>query len=197
MRYESPVETPGLFYAGNGPEGPIVMPGKYRLTLTANGKSESSDLVVLPDPRVKTPSADMQAAFDLQMKVRDDFTRLHQALNQMRSMRADLEDAKRKTSGPIVQTIEKFEADMAPIEAQLTQVKLKSTEGTLRYPVMLNEQFDTFRAMIENADAAPTQQMIDVFNGLDQRLNTALAQWNALLKTQNFAAVNVPLIVVR
>jgi photosystem II stability/assembly factor-like uncharacterized protein len=198
LRWESPVETPGLFYAGNGPEGPLVLPGKYRLTLTANGKSESADLVVLPDPRVKTPAANLQAIFDLQMKVRDDFTKLHQALNQMRTMRTDLEEAKRKVGekSPVVKTIDKFEADMAPIEAQLTQVKLRSTEGTLRYPVMLNEQYDTFRYLIENADTAPTQPMLDVYAGLHARLNTALAQWDALLKSQTLTKETVPLIVI-
>src|SRR5262249_38385007 len=130
----------------------------------------------------------------------DDITRLHESLNQMRSIRGNLEDAKRKVgeSSPVVKTIDKFEADMAPVEAQLTQVKLKSSEGMLRYPVMLNEQFDTFRAMIENADAAPTQPMLDVFADLDKRLNAALAQWSTLLKSEGPALTqtNVPLIVI-
>jgi len=92
---------------------------------------------------------------------------------------------------------------MAPVEATLTQVKLRSSEGTLRYPVMLNEQFDTFRAMIENADAAPTRSMLDVYSSLDSRLSAALTQWNGLLKTEVPALddaarkENLPLIVVR
>ncbi|HLJ73306.1 MAG TPA: glycosyl hydrolase, partial [Thermoanaerobaculia bacterium] len=201
QRYESPVETPDLFYAGNGPEGPIVLPGTYHLTLTANGRSESADLVVLPDPRVKISNADMQAAFDLQMKVRDDFTTLHNTLNQMRTLKSNLEDAKRKVGekSPVIATIDKFESDMAPIEAQLTQVKLKSSEGTLRYPVMLNEQYDTFRAMIENADAAPTQPMLDVYADLHKRLETAASQWNNLLASEGRAltTTNVPLVVIK
>ena len=208
LRYESPVETPGLFYAGNGPEGPIVLPGKYRLTLTANGKSESSDLIVLADPRVTTSPADIRKAFDLQMKVSDRIADLHRALNQMRSVRGDLDTVKRRFDGTghgqtLVAAIDKLEGEMAPVEAQLTQVKLKSSEGTLRYPVMLNEQLDTFRAMIENADAAPTQSMLDVYASLDQRLSTALTQWNALLKNEVPALdeaarkENLPLIVVR
>ena len=208
LRYESPVETPGLFYAGNGPEGPIVLPGKYRLTLTANGKSESADLVVLPDARVKTAPADIQRAFDLQMKVRDRIAALHRALNQMRSVRSDLETVKRRLDGTgrgdsLIKAIDKLESDMDPVEATLTQVKLKSSEGTLRYPVMLNEQFDTFRAMIETADAAPTQSMIDVYASLDQRLSAALTQWSALLKNEVPALdeaakkENLPLIVVK
>jgi len=208
LRYESPVETPGLFYAGNGPEGPIVLPGKYRLTLTANGKSESADLVVLPDPRVKTSPADIQKAFDLQMKVHDRIADLHRALNQMRSVRSDLESVRRRLDGTgrgdsLIKAIDKLESEMDPVEATLTQVKLKSSEGTLRYPVMLNEQFDTFRAMIENADAAPTQSMLDVFTSLDSRLSAAVSQWNALLKNEVPALdeaakkENLPLIVVK
>ena len=84
----------------------------------------------------------------------------------------------------LIKTIDKFESQMGPVEATLTQVKLKSSEGTLRYPVMLNEQFDTFRAMIENADAAPTQSMLDVYASLNSRLSAALTQWNALLKNE-------------
>ena len=103
----------------------------------------------------------------------------------------------------MVAGMRKVEGGMAPVEGQITQVKLKSSEGTLRYPVMLNEQFDTFRAMIENADAAPTQSMLDVYASLDQRLSTALTQWNALLKNEVPALdeaarkENLPLIVVR
>ena len=208
LRYESPVETPGLFYAGNGPEGPLVLPGKYRLTLTANGKSESSDLIVLADPRVKTSPADLQKAFDLQMKVSDRIADLHRALNQMRSVKSDLDTVKRRLDGTgrgqaLVAAIDKLEGEMAPVEATLTQVKLKSSEGTLRYPVMLNEQLDTFRMMIENADTAPTQSMLDVYASLESRLNAALTQWNALLKKEVPALdeaakkENLPLIVVK
>jgi photosystem II stability/assembly factor-like uncharacterized protein len=208
LRYESPLETPGLFYAGNGPEGPIVLPGKYHLTLIAGGQRESTDLIVQPDPRVKVSAGDMRKAFDLQMKLRDRYTDLHRALNQIRSVRSDLESVRKRLAGTgqgtaLLAAIGKLESSMAPIEASLTQVKLKSSEGTLRYPVMLNEQFDTFRAMIENADAAPTHPMLDVFASLDGRLSASLAQWSALLKTDVPALdalarkENLPVIVVK
>jgi hypothetical protein len=52
--------------------------------------------------------------------------------------------------------------------------------------------------MIENADAAPTQAMVDVYTDLNKRLNAAIAQWDALLKSQGPALTqtNVPLIVI-
>jgi len=208
LRYESPLETPGLFYEGTGPEGPIVLPGKYRLILSANGKSESAELVILADPRVKAPRADLQKAFELQIKVRDRITDLHRGLNQIRSVESDLESIRRRLAGTgqgagLLAAVERLEAAIKPIEAQLTQVKLKSSEGTLRYPVMLNEQLATFSSLIESADAAPTQAMLDVFASLDQRLATALGQWHALLESDVPALdaqarkENLPLIVVK
>jgi len=208
LRYESPVEAPGLFYQGNGPEGPIVVPGTYKLTLTAGGKSETADLVVLRDPRVKTSDADMAAALDFQMKVRDDITEMHRAINQIRSTRTSLDSVKQRLDGTgrganLLAAIDKLETAMTPIESELTQVKLKSSEGSLRYPSMLNEQFDTFRAMIENSDNPPTQPMLDVYTDLDRRLQAAVGAWNALLKNDVPALdamakqENLPVVVVR
>src|SRR5205085_11328962 len=67
-------------------------------------------------------------------------------------------------------------------EAELIQVKMKSSEGNLRYPNKLNEQFDTFRATIEGADTAPTQQESTVFDGLRGRLDEQVAKWQHLVE---------------
>src|SRR5260370_16113174 len=119
LRYESPLETPGLFYSGNGPEGPIVLPGKYHLMLTAGGHSMSAELIVLPDPRVKASAADMRKAFDLQMKHRDRYTDLHRAFNQIRSVRGDLESVRKRLAGtgqggPLPPPLHQPDASMAP-----------------------------------------------------------------------------------
>ncbi|HYM61703.1 MAG TPA: glycosyl hydrolase [Thermoanaerobaculia bacterium] len=208
LRWESPLETPGAFYQGNGPEGPIALPGKYHLTLTWNGKSETAELEVRPDPRVKNSAEDLRSQFELSMKVRDRIAELHQAINQIRGVRGDLESLKQRLeasgkSKEVLAAIEKLEKSMAPIEQELTQVKLKSSEGTLRYPSMLNEQFDTFIHMIENADTAPTQPMLDVYDGLQKRLAAQLAKWKAITATDLPALdamarkENVPLVIVR
>ncbi len=39
LRYDDPVQTPGAFYCGSGPRGPLALPGDYQVKLTANGKS--------------------------------------------------------------------------------------------------------------------------------------------------------------
>jgi photosystem II stability/assembly factor-like uncharacterized protein len=52
-----------------GPAGPLAIPGKYTVKLTAAGKTLSADFIVKMDPRVKTSAADLQRQFDLAMKL--------------------------------------------------------------------------------------------------------------------------------
>jgi hypothetical protein len=80
---------------------------------------------------------------------------------------------------------------------------MKSSEGNLRYPNMLNEQYESFRSTLESADAAPTRPDYTVFDELHGRLQAQLATWNRiastdvpalneLVKEQNIVLVAVP-----
>src|SRR5439155_16047740 len=47
------------------PQGPAVLPGKYTVRLTANGRTVSQTLTVRMDPRVTTSTAGLQQQFAL------------------------------------------------------------------------------------------------------------------------------------
>ncbi len=209
LRYESPTELPGAFYAGNGPQGPYVLPGTYTLKLTVGGKSQTIPLEVKLDPRVKTSQADLQKRFDLQMKVRDDIEELHTSVNQLRGVRSQLEVVKKRLEEegdkgkPVIAACDDLEKKMAPVEQELIQVKMRSSEGNLRYPNMLDEQYDSFRYTLESADAAPTQAEVAVFDQLHGRLEKQVAAWrqigatdvpavNDLVRKENISLVEVP-----
>jgi hypothetical protein len=189
LRYDSPTEIPVAFYAGNGPEGPIVLPGTYTLKLAVDGKSQTVPAEVKLDPRVHVSQADLQKQIELEMKVRDDIEALHVAVNQIRGVRSQLEVVKRRfqeqseKNKQIITAIDDLKQKIDPVEQQLIQVKRKSSEGNLGYPNMLNAQYDTFRATIENADAAPTQSETAVFDGLHRRLQEQLAAWKQIAST--------------
>src|SRR5208282_4134727 len=48
-----------------GAGGPLAVPGKYTVKLTAAGKTVSAPLVLKMDPRVKTSAAELEAQFVL------------------------------------------------------------------------------------------------------------------------------------
>jgi photosystem II stability/assembly factor-like uncharacterized protein len=189
LRYEPPVKIPVAFYAGIGPRGPLVLPAKYTVRLTVEGKSYTAPLEVRPDPRVKLAPGDLEAQFALAMKVRDNIDRLHQAVNQIRNLRSQLTTLKKwagdsASARAVTNAAEKIDGQMSPIEAELIQVKMKSSEGNLRYPSKLNEQFDTFRATIDSADAAPNQQQLAVFEKLRNRTDEQLAKWQHIVDSE-------------
>jgi photosystem II stability/assembly factor-like uncharacterized protein len=194
LRYESPTELPGAFYAGNGPQGPYALPGTYTLKLTVAGKSQTVPLEIKLDPRVKVSQADLQKRFELQMKVRDDIEELHTSVNQLRGVRSQLELVKKRLQEegdkgkPVIAGCDELEKKMAPVEQELIQVKMQSSEGNLRYPNMLDEQYDSFRYTLESADAAPTQAEFAVFDQLHGRLEKQVAAWKQI------AATDVPAI---
>ncbi len=209
LRYESPTELPGAFYAGNGPQGPYVLPGAYMLKLTVAGKSQTVPLEVKLDPRVKASPSDLQKRFDLQLKVRADIEGLHTTVNQLRGVRSQLQVAKKRLQEegdkgkPVVAACDELEKKMAPVEQELIQVKMQSSEGNLRYPNMLDEQYDSFRYIIESTNAAPTQAELAVFDQLHRRLEKQVGAWkqiaatdvpavNDLVRKENISLVEVP-----
>ena len=74
-------------------------------------------------------------------------------------------------------------AKMAPVEGRLVQIKMTASEDNLRYPNMLNEQYDTFWQTIDGGDFSPTAPQRDVYDYLHSELSATLLKWNSILLT--------------
>jgi len=149
----------------------------------------TAPLEIKIDPRLKNVTmADLQKEFDLATKIAADNTRLHTAVNQIHELRSKFVTLRRwagdnKDAQAVVDAADQFDKKMTPIEEQLMQVQMKSSEGNLRYPNMLNEQYDSLSHSVEYADAAPTASTYGVYDSLHRRLEEQLAKWNELVKT--------------
>jgi triphosphoribosyl-dephospho-CoA synthetase len=67
------------------------------------------------------------------------------------------------------------------VEDELIQVNMKASELNLAFPNMLNEQFDSFAASVESADAVPTAQQLEVFKMLSGRLDEQIQAYDGIL----------------
>jgi hypothetical protein len=203
------VKIPGAFYSDQGPQGPLVLPGHYTVKLTVGGQSQSQPLEIVMDPRTKNVKMeDLQKQYDLAVQIRDANQDDHQAVNQIRDMRAELKslharfesDAKLK---PLLQQSEALDKKMAPVEERLIQVNMKGSEANLAFPNMLNEQLDSLSGIVQAGDSTPTEQQYQVFKLLRGELDQQLAAWkqilsqdvpafNQLVKTSNVPVLYVP-----
>jgi photosystem II stability/assembly factor-like uncharacterized protein len=191
LRGEDPEKIPGAFYADDGPRGPLATPGHYQVRLSIRGQSQSAPLEIVPDPRLEGQMTDgeVNELADLSRRTWTDIDALHKAVNQIRETRARLETIKKwskdnTAAKAVIDAANQLTAKMAPIEGRLVQVKMAASEDNLRYPNMLNEQYDTFSATLDSEDFGPTESQRQVFAYLHGELTAELGKWRGLLDNE-------------
>jgi hypothetical protein len=185
LRYNEPTKIPGAFYTSNGPRGPLALPGDYQVKLTANGKSQTATLHLVIDPRTKDHEAELPRQFELSMQVAARESELHQAVNEIRDVKAQIKELHTKFGDDpkvkaALDAADAMEHKMSDVEQQLMQVNMKGSEANLAFPSMLNEAFDTFSRLVDAGDREPTKPQLDVFALLGGRLDEQLKKWNAI-----------------
>jgi len=145
------------------------------------------------DPRLNNivSEADLKKQAELAANVQTDIDNLHRAVNQIRSIRASLpkQVGTGSPNSEILAVAKALDAKMIPVEETLVQVKMKSSEGNLRYPNMLNEQYWSFNELIQSFDQAPTASQLEVYNELHTRLTTELVKWQQI-QSNDVVALN-------
>jgi len=208
IRYNDPIQTPGAFYGGTGPKGPLALPGNYQVKLTVAGKSQTVPLKLMLDPRNKDAEAALQKQFALSTQVTGRISQLHQAINEIRDLKAQIktlhfrfgDDEKLK---PALAAADDLDHKMSDVEKELIQVNMKGSEGNLAFPSVLNERFDSFSHFIDAGDSAePTKPQLEVFQTLGKQLDEQLAKWSQL-KSQDVVKVsdmikqaNLPALII-
>ncbi len=194
LRHEGPANVPKAILWGGRPEGPLAVPGRYQVKLTLGDTTLTAPLEIKLDPRVKTTQAELEKQFALVMQIRERVDQAHTTVNQIRDLRAQLETLKKRltqegTGKEVVTAIEDLMKKVAPVEEAIIQVKSKSRQDPLNYPIMLNDKLTSLAGVIESADRAPTKQSYEVYDWLSQQLEAQLASWKAIRET-DLAALN-------
>lgn len=185
LHYDDPIKTPNAFYYGEGPRGALALPGNYQVKLTVAGKSQTAPLRLVIDPRIKDAEAVLPKQFELSSKVATRIGELHQAINEIRDVKTQLQSLHKRFDAderlkPALAAADELMKKMATVEEQLIQVNMKGSEGNLAFPNMLNEAFYTLGLTIQAADYGPTEPQQAVFQMLSERLGEQLKKWTQL-----------------
>ena len=195
LRQEDPVKVPGGFYETDiPPKGPMSLPGTYQVRLTAGGQSQTAPLELRQDPRIQMSAADLQKQFDLEKQIARRLTSLHNAVNEIRDLRAQLTALGQHYKNvpawePLKPVADSLLKKIAAVEEKVMQVKMKSTEGDLRYPTMIDEQLIYLNWSVDGSDAAPTEGQQQLFAKLSAELQEQLNRWDQIL-SQDLSGFN-------
>jgi DNA repair exonuclease SbcCD ATPase subunit len=186
----------------------MVIPGDYQVRLTVAGQSQTARLQVIADPRAHSSGDALQKALALLLETRDRITQLHQAVNQIRDLKSQIDSlhqrfAANESLRRALDQTKTLREKISTVEEQLIQVNMKGSEANLAFPNMLNEELDSFSHLVEQADATPTLAQYEVFRMLSAKEDAALKTWGQI-QTADLPAVNslvresnIPVLTVR
>ena len=188
--------------------GPKAVPGQYKVRMTLNGKTQSQNFAILKDPRIKTTQSDYQDQFDLLMDIRNRTTEINEKIITIRSIKKQVNALSNLMSESgfkneeITKTGKELIKNLSTIEEEMIQVKSKSRQDPLNYPIKLDNKIAALVRVVASVDAKPTAQSYDVLNDLvnqaqvhykklDKVLSEDLFQFNNMVSDAAVPAVMV------
>lgn len=142
------------------PDGPLVLPGHYSVTLKVNGKEYTQPLTVKLDPRVKVGPTALQEQLALAKEIEDVLGAVVKTYRQVNGL---------------LQTEKKKNANSAKT-ASLTELANKGQPSLASVAGVLASLANA----VEMADAAPTQGQRAAFSRYRGQFNELLKRWKKL-----------------
>jgi photosystem II stability/assembly factor-like uncharacterized protein len=162
---------------------PRAIPGTYQVQLTVNGNTQTQSFNVVKDPRIDVSESDLEAQFNLKVQIRDQISAVNEAVNQIRSIRSQVEswEERTKDNEEITNAGKAVKEKLEEIENQLVIVKGDTPRSS---PARLADKLGTLTAMIEESDAAPTRQSYEVYTELAGRVSAQQGALRQVIDTE-------------
>jgi photosystem II stability/assembly factor-like uncharacterized protein len=188
MRYPAAERVPGAVLWGGSGRGPVAVPGIYQVKLTMGGQSQIQEWEWKKDPRVEASVQELQDQFDFLIQVRDELSEVNRAVNRLRRVRAKVESVSGEVKGrteaaAFIGEAKKVTAKLTAVEEVLIQSRSKSSQDPLNYPVKLDDKIATLATCASSADAAPTDQVRELFRELAGKAAAEIASLLAILES--------------
>ncbi|MCR9265512.1 MAG: glycosyl hydrolase [Flavobacteriaceae bacterium] len=188
LRYPGPTTFDGIIIWGaaadRGPKAPL---GDYTVRMKIGEEVvQTAPFKITMDPNLKGITAeDLQEQFQLASKITQKASIANEAVIQIRNIRKQLDSLGKTVSSKSFQKQAKaFLVTLTEIEEDLYQVKNRSGQDPLNFPIKLNNRFNALQRSIETGDARPTDGAYKVFDELSKELDVHMAKLNETLKKQ-------------
>jgi len=191
MRYPDAENLKDIrFWAwGGSTRGPVAVPGKYQVKLTAGTKSFTQWFEIKKDPRISTTDEEFKEQFDLLIRIRDKLSEANRTVNKVRDIVKQLDELSQRLKGTpkegeINKLVKPLREKLTAIEGEITQNKARSSQDLLNHPVKLNGKLASLASAVASADSKPTKQMYEVFDDLSKRLDEQLRKFKEIYEKE-------------
>jgi photosystem II stability/assembly factor-like uncharacterized protein len=184
LRYPGATVFEGMILWGaNAKSGPKAPPGKYQVRFTSGSYSKTYPFEIKMNPNLKgVTEKDLRETFDLAIKIRDKESAANEAVIKIRKIRGQLEEAMKGTTDQAARDAgTELLKKISAIEEELYQVKNRSGQDPLNFPIRLGNRISAVRRSLESGDNKPTAGVYKVFAELSNDLDGQLIKLNTVL----------------
>ena len=181
MMYPGAEKVKGMILWWASLNGPMALPGNYKVTLTIGETSKSQNFTILKNPISETTLADATAQFNFINDINTKVTEIHKALKNVKKVRDQINSLKKSMKGKeehksLLDYATALLKEMTAIEEILYQTKSKSNQDPLNFPIRLNNKLAHLNSLTRIGSYAPTQQAIDFKNEINKEIDNELAK---------------------
>jgi hypothetical protein len=186
---------------GGSLDGPLAIPGEYKVELVVGGKTQSENFTIVKDPRAPTTPEQFEQELALGLKIRDRVTEADNAVIRIRAAKDQLKPYLTGANEKVKTSAKQLTDQLTGIEENIYQTKLHADEDALNFPIRLNNKIAGVGGVVELSDVGPTAQASEVFEELSGKLQveldhlhtvetTGIQEFNTLVRDQNIPAIN-------
>src|SRR6185437_2661034 len=177
MTYPNARQLPQKVYAEEergDARAAVAVPGNYKVRLSVGGRSYEQSFVIQEDPRVNVTQQDLQAQFDLMMKIDARINQVTDTVHEIEKARAQVAAVKRRAQrrGAVQSAADTLDAALSGVEGDLVRM-INPAHPMYMPPKTVNMRLQELTTVVESADAAPTKQSYEVFNLLSRQTTEA------------------------
>jgi hypothetical protein len=178
-----------LWSGGRG--GAVAVPGQYTVRLSVNGQVLSERLNLEKDPRIDSVTiADLTEQFRFAMQIRDKTTEANEMVIAIRELKRQMEDRlKQNSDAALKSAFEELGKKLGAVEEEIYQVRNRSNQDPLNFPIKLNNKLAALERVVESGDGRPNASSYTVFKELSDQVAAQKAKFEAAVKT-DLPAVN-------
>ncbi len=182
---------PGMILWGVRTAAPAVPPGTYTVRLVADRDTVTTPLTVTRNPRITTVTdADLQAQYEFSRAVWEKVNEANRAVIAIRDVKRQLAERTRQSDDARLRAAaQTLERNASAIEAEIYQVKNRSGQDPLNFPIRVNNRLANLLSMAERGDGPPGNKMPEIFGILSDELDGYTARLQQVWAT-DLAAVN-------
>jgi hypothetical protein len=169
------------------PGGPLVLPGRYTVQLTAQGKTLTAPLNVLMDPRVSTPAAGLRQQYEVESRLVAMINESFEARAELTSLDRQLDTLSKQAQGSVADSVSALRTKLSALSGS-RRGRFAPGPSTLSLSRVAGEIGELYR-QVWGADVAPTAAQMAALAAVEKDYAEVMRRWKAI-KSTDLPALN-------